>query len=820
MPLPIPNLDDKSFQQIAEEGRSLIPSVSPEWTDHNVHDPGITFLELFAWLAEIEHYRLNRTSAASFRNFFLLAGLTPLGQQPAEAAIEFAFEGAKDSVLVPANTKLTSTGNESVPFQAIRDRYLTTAELKQVVTHAGGRTIPQTKAEQDKVAGYYEAFGPSPVEGDYLELGFEGRFNEEQGHLAITLFEDDLAQRTPFDPGDKGFVSSAKVRWEYLADSGWSALSIIEDGTLNLSRSGELTFMRPESPPKPASGNADGQNSNLFWLRALLVEGRYEIPPRISRIRTNTIRARQVETIVNEDLGAGLGTPDQMVQLKNAPLLLSADVSAGPFQVGEALDWDALATTLMRPRDFYEPQQAEAVEYVAERLREDVGAIIEADKPLSDVQKYNLAQAFDKLLDLPDLYRRKLFAWIHIPEEFREMETDQAHACQSGERLRRFNRFLVQSIFPDQLTSDRLVIQTGIQIDRRGQGSASEVSGNLAQCEPVVTPKGESKRWSTWERVDDFSKSGPQDRHYLLDPETGRIFFGNGLNGRVPQLVESVRARFYRYTRDEEGNLAAGRQWQLAILLPDNRRIDLRGENPEPATGGRKPETLDDAKSRSREVFRKQHPTLTAKDYEDAARNTPGLRVARAKVVANLNPKLPQLKLSGEVTIVVVPQPAPPTALTNPPPPEPSTGFLSTVRNHLETLRLVTTNVHVIGPHYVPVSVNCRVFLKKGASEKDAAESIRKALDQFLDPIKGGPNRDGGWPFGRSVFPSVIHQQLAKLAGVDYVARVALNKNQPGEPFVLPYDGLPTPGAHQVDLVTFERRRQDDDVIERGGCRG
>src|SRR5215210_3175846 len=129
MALPIPNLDDKDFLRIVEEARALIPSTAPEWTDHNVHDPGITFIELFAWLAEIEHYRLNRTSAASFARFLTLAGVTPLSQQAAEAAIVFDSEKLKRGLLVPANTRISPLGNESVPFETIRDTYLTTAKL-------------------------------------------------------------------------------------------------------------------------------------------------------------------------------------------------------------------------------------------------------------------------------------------------------------------------------------------------------------------------------------------------------------------------------------------------------------------------------------------------------------------------------------------------------------------------------------------------------------------------------------------------------------------------------------------------------------------
>jgi len=123
MALVLPNLDDKPFQQIVDEARQLIPSNAPEWTDHNVHDPGITFTELFAWLAEIEHYRLNRPSAASYERFFSLMGVTPESAQGAEVSVAFEFNPLSQGLLIPANTKMFAIGIKDVPFQTIADQY-------------------------------------------------------------------------------------------------------------------------------------------------------------------------------------------------------------------------------------------------------------------------------------------------------------------------------------------------------------------------------------------------------------------------------------------------------------------------------------------------------------------------------------------------------------------------------------------------------------------------------------------------------------------------------------------------------------------------
>ena len=53
MPLPDINLDDRSFEDLFNEARRRIPAYTPEWTDHNDSDPGITLLQLFAYLQEM-----------------------------------------------------------------------------------------------------------------------------------------------------------------------------------------------------------------------------------------------------------------------------------------------------------------------------------------------------------------------------------------------------------------------------------------------------------------------------------------------------------------------------------------------------------------------------------------------------------------------------------------------------------------------------------------------------------------------------------------------------------------------------------------------
>jgi hypothetical protein len=87
MPLPIPNLDDRTFADLVAEGRAMIPRLAPQWTNHNPSDPGITLLELLAFATESVLYDVNQVRDESYRAFLSLIGCEPLPGENLDAAI-------------------------------------------------------------------------------------------------------------------------------------------------------------------------------------------------------------------------------------------------------------------------------------------------------------------------------------------------------------------------------------------------------------------------------------------------------------------------------------------------------------------------------------------------------------------------------------------------------------------------------------------------------------------------------------------------------------------------------------------------------------
>lgn len=307
-------LDDKPWSKIAEEARLLIPSFSREWTDHNAHDPGITFLELFAWLEEIQRYRLNRTSTAIRESFFAMAGVEPRGAYPASAMVEFTPPDVSEdqSVEVSAGTRLIITAHLDLDYETVRDSYLVASKISAVQTQIGVQELDRTEAEKD-AAGHFDAFGPTPKVGDALVVTFDRPVQAPEITLTFRVFDADLP---PIVPGPLP-IPSVELRWEYKTARSWHALTVIGDTTAALTLSGFITF---RDPGEPASA-----------IRAVVSANDYEIPPRLVSIRLNALEVRQIRRELNRDLGLGTGLPDQKRKLPNAPL---REALAPVIQVG------------------------------------------------------------------------------------------------------------------------------------------------------------------------------------------------------------------------------------------------------------------------------------------------------------------------------------------------------------------------------------------------------------------------------------------------------------------------------------------------------
>lgn len=628
MPLPIPNLDDKTFKELFEESRALIPRYAPEWTEHNTSDPGITLIDLFAWLAEMQFYFLNRVTDKNFAKFLKLLGEAPLPARSARADAAFELSGTKEPhVTIRAGTQVSATDPETaerIIFETAEDLLVHGRALRRAVTRSKNRWVDNTGANQT-VGVFYFALGEEPHKGDKLYLGFDanGAFPTEEISLTISIFESGLpagGQSVQADARPE-LAPSAELEWHYWgSDKTWKKLDVIDD-TLALTRYGSVRFKGPGDIEK-AGGDEIGKNfpavssEGFYWLRASVKTPGYEIPPRIDTIAVNSVPATHGETVENE-FSSSNGLAFQTIRLKNKPVL------------------------------------------------------------------------------------HKTVA-LKVLEKIKEGEEE----------------------------------------------------------------------WREWVEVYDFDASGPEDRHFTVNPQEGILKFGDGIKGGIPPAApddkENIHVLKYRVGGGEKGNVKSG---MIQEILDPSVADKVTVNNPKPATGGSEPEPLSESKSRVRRGLKDITRGVTTTDFETLTLNTPGVRMARVKVLAEYHPKFPAVKVPGAVTVVAVPEILPGIAGRLP---EPSEGFLQNVQKHLQSLSIVTTNLSVVGPEFIEVTVAAKIRVDAWRGADTVRAEALEALYKFLNPLTGGD--DGrGWPFGRPVYKSDIYKLIEDVPGVVCVDQVSLS---------------------------------------------
>ena len=113
MSLPIPNLDDRDFQSIVDDAKRLIPRFCPEWTNHNISDPGVALIEIFAWMSEQVLFRLNQVPDRMYVDFLNLVGVKPFPAVSATARITFWLSAVPEEAVVVWVTHMTGNCHPS-----------------------------------------------------------------------------------------------------------------------------------------------------------------------------------------------------------------------------------------------------------------------------------------------------------------------------------------------------------------------------------------------------------------------------------------------------------------------------------------------------------------------------------------------------------------------------------------------------------------------------------------------------------------------------------------------------------------------------------
>ena len=341
MSIPVPDLDDRAFQQLVDDAKRRIAAHCPEWTDHNVSDPGVTLVELFATMTEEVIYRLNRLPANMLLTFMGLVGMRLEPGRPARTGLTFwltaparLWESTEEDVHVVSgpgvevSTERATAGEPPISFRTTAEIALPRAEVSaryRAPAEAGGDAEP-TRVDTTDVAIFGDGV-PEPGAAFLLELA------RPLPGCAVRLDLVCQANRgSGIDPDDPPWA------WEAWVHGTWQSCEVDRDTTGGLNRSGAVYI---HVPMDHTEAGLPGTPSSS-WLRCRVEtprpgQGDYDASPVVGAVTAQTIGvtvpATQADVVVRDEVvGVSDGSCGQPpFQLRQAPVV--EDGSGGPLLV-------------------------------------------------------------------------------------------------------------------------------------------------------------------------------------------------------------------------------------------------------------------------------------------------------------------------------------------------------------------------------------------------------------------------------------------------------------------------------------------------------
>lgn len=403
MPLSPPLLDDRRYDDLFGELRRRIPVYNPAWTDYNDSDPGITLLQLFAFMTEGTLFRLNQIPEATQLTFLRLLDIALRPATPARCLLGFQTPRATGEI-VPAGAMARAgklpfrlEGDSDIPVWPVEAlavaRQITAAPVASEDATAGSADDPELyDVLQARLA---ELAQQEIIGSDAAEPAYYQPVSLRQGETGQLSFADTVDQtlwiallcQTPgvvpvFGAAGQGGLSLAFGRAEPEA-AGSAAVSctatsatggdlifemavpssapggvqyhrlvIASDTTAGLSRSGIIRLTLPGT----ASGTRGIEVGDLLegvgdLPPPLAEEDRTRVwiwlrlrlrngpPPDLAFIAVNAGQAVQASKAAPEYLGTGTGQPGQVFALAQRPVISRDDSMPVVIEVEEAGIW-------------------------------------------------------------------------------------------------------------------------------------------------------------------------------------------------------------------------------------------------------------------------------------------------------------------------------------------------------------------------------------------------------------------------------------------------------------------------------------------------
>ncbi|MFY9458642.1 MAG: putative baseplate assembly protein [Aquabacterium commune] len=705
MPLQVPSIDDRRYADLVRDTLARVPVHTPEWTQLSESDPGVTLVELFAFLTESLLYRANRVPEVSRAKFLRLLGVPLAAVTPAQGLC--VFSSNRVDGVVPTLAQATEVRAGAIAFRTAGAIDVLPLESRAFVK----QRVQLSATDQAYYELLYKTVDPS-ANTPQLD-SYETR--ELDGSRSVSLSGDTV---------------DGALWIALLATPGTTAAQAAQalaGKTLSLG-------LVPD---------VDGQPRTLGTVGQGLVQGEPEALVSYALPKVSTPADGSAPTAQYSAL-----QPARAADVLNGPGIVELPL---PARAADIATWDNLDPLEAGVGDFPPALEDSAV----------AGRIV---------------------------------TWVRVTP-----------SSSAGARMRWAG---VNATLIDQRVAVRNeLLGTGDgQPDQRYTLARSGVVPESAVVQVIDTAGP-----STWTAVDDLLAAGPEVRvagsqaglgsrvtdprpvdAYLIDPEAGTVRFGDGLRGRRPPQGARIIAQ-YDVCEGRAGNVPAG-----AIRSGPGLPGGVQVRNPLPTWGGADAEDVASGEKRVSAFVRHRDRLVTADDFAEIARRAPGVDIARVEVLAAYHPDLGLTQAGdapGVVTLMLVPRHDP----VQPDAPLPDRAFIDALCHHLDARRLITTELVLRGPQYLPIWLSVGITVAGGHTVPEVRDAVKARLRAVLAPSRTDgatdlPGLADGWPLGRAVNRLELMAEAARVPGVLRVNGLKLAQGDGSDvPEELPLRGLQLP---------------------------
>ena len=315
----VPDLDTIEFDQLVELARGEIPRYAPDWTDHNLHDPGMTLVDLLAWVVDQQVFRAGFVGGRYRSAFAALLGQRTIGPKPARGLV-WPAQPLPEGRIVQAGIPMVCLQHLDVgcTLDVDTELYLPPVAVTAVALTRDGDKLPASATG----GGSWDIGSPADAT---VTLQLNGPLGAD-GPVRVALgFDVAPPPGPPPAPGDRPW---GPVGYAYRIGTGaWVELTVVHDGTEGLARTGVVVLTMP--PAGGATGEAE--------LRLRFDRGFFPVAPQIRTAAVNVLPVVQQRPEAPAVLGTGTSLPDQVVAVGTADLVDPPQIRVG----GQA--WQARA---------------------------------------------------------------------------------------------------------------------------------------------------------------------------------------------------------------------------------------------------------------------------------------------------------------------------------------------------------------------------------------------------------------------------------------------------------------------------------------------